>query len=422
MADAPLGFQLHGAGRVRAVRAVAVHPAGARVQRPARLPHPALHRLPQPRRRSSAATRRAAAGTGSADMCEHCGCRGVPPIAELMDEHLALLDEAHHVRRALGAGDRTAAMRTPRRPGAPPGPARAPRGGRHLRRAARRRRVRRGGGPAGGRAPRVRRRDRRAGPRRARPRGQGRPSCSRELDDHVERENLGIFPVSVVTLGATGWELVDRAHAETPTFLPDPARDRGQPVGVTIGSGGAGHPVGWWAQEDPPPGSTAEGGQHDASRDRGARRRALRRLGRHQRQRHEPLDHRRRWSSSSCSPWWSRSRTRARTSSRPAGPVVSAAQRAVPARRDGRQLDGLAARRRSPAWSRRGRRCPTASRRTSPPGSTSSACSPSPRSSWSSAPASCSPSGARRGGTPRRSATSSTRCTCGASSCSSPSW
>ena len=38
------------ADRVRALRAVALHPAGARVQRARRLHHPALHRLPQPGR------------------------------------------------------------------------------------------------------------------------------------------------------------------------------------------------------------------------------------------------------------------------------------------------------------------------------------------------------------------------------------
>jgi len=31
---------------------------------------------------------------------------------------------------------------------------------------------------------------------------------------------------TVVTLGAAGWDLVARAHAETPTFL----RDRGHPA------------------------------------------------------------------------------------------------------------------------------------------------------------------------------------------------
>ena len=43
-------------------------------------------------------------------MCEHCGCRGVEPIARLMDEHFALLDLAGDVRRSLQDGDRTSAM------------------------------------------------------------------------------------------------------------------------------------------------------------------------------------------------------------------------------------------------------------------------------------------------------------------------
>ena len=42
-----------------------------------------------------------------------------------------------------------------------------------------------------------------------------------DLGEHVEREDLGIFPVSVVTLGAAGWAVVDRAHAESPSFLFD---------------------------------------------------------------------------------------------------------------------------------------------------------------------------------------------------------
>jgi hypothetical protein len=40
-----------------------------------------------------------------------------------------------------------------------------------------------------------------------------------ELDTHVERENLGIFPASVVTLGADGWERVEDARRQHPTFL-----------------------------------------------------------------------------------------------------------------------------------------------------------------------------------------------------------
>ena len=50
MADAPLGFQLHGLAAFGSVRALAVHPAGPRFQRATRLSHPALHRLPQPGR------------------------------------------------------------------------------------------------------------------------------------------------------------------------------------------------------------------------------------------------------------------------------------------------------------------------------------------------------------------------------------
>jgi hypothetical protein len=41
----------------------------------------------------------------------------------------------------------------------------------------------------------------------------------RELDEHIERENLGIFPVSVVTLGAGGWDQVERARQTHSTFL-----------------------------------------------------------------------------------------------------------------------------------------------------------------------------------------------------------
>jgi iron-sulfur cluster repair protein YtfE (RIC family) len=43
-----------------------------------------------------------------------------------------------------------------------------------------------------------------------------------DLDEHVERENLGIFPVSVVNLGAAGWATIDEAHTRSPSFLLDP--------------------------------------------------------------------------------------------------------------------------------------------------------------------------------------------------------
>ena len=51
----------------------------------------------------------------------------------------------------------------------------------------------------------------------------------RLLDDlavHIDREDYGIFPVSVVTLGAAGWTIVDRAHSAAPSFLHDSASPR----------------------------------------------------------------------------------------------------------------------------------------------------------------------------------------------------
>ena len=153
-------------------------------------------------------------------MCEHCGCKQVAPIRELMEEHVALLDDGHAIRRALGARDRVAALT-------------------HLTRLVGRleRHVRReeigiftalrddgeyaeevaalegehhdlDAAIAGlhGDAP------------------EFEAQVNRLLDDlteHVEREDLGIFPVSVVTLGAAGWELVERTHDDLPSFLQD---------------------------------------------------------------------------------------------------------------------------------------------------------------------------------------------------------
>src|SRR3982751_6595498 len=59
---------------------------------------------------SSEATARAVAGTGSADVCDHCGCRGVDAIRELMDEHTALIDQSYGVRQAFRADDSSEAM------------------------------------------------------------------------------------------------------------------------------------------------------------------------------------------------------------------------------------------------------------------------------------------------------------------------
>ena len=44
-----------------------------------------------------------------------------------------------------------------------------------------------------------------------------------ELREHIDKENLGVFPVAVVSLGTSGWETVSRAHDDEPSFLTDPA-------------------------------------------------------------------------------------------------------------------------------------------------------------------------------------------------------
>jgi hemerythrin-like domain-containing protein len=35
-----------------------------------------------------------------------------------------------------------------------------------------------------------------------------------DLSEHIDKENLGIFPVAVVTLGAAGWDTVAAVHQE----------------------------------------------------------------------------------------------------------------------------------------------------------------------------------------------------------------
>ncbi|NYD40638.1 hemerythrin domain-containing protein [Nocardioides panaciterrulae] len=155
-------------------------------------------------------------------MCEHCGCRGVPPVAELMDEHLALLDEAHRVRAALGRGDRAAAVRELGRLRA------------HLERHVRREErgifsALRADGEFVAEVDALEAEHRGFDSAAAALDGDGDGDGDAferavltllgDLDEHVERENLGIFPVSVVTLGAAGWDRVARAHEATPTFL-----------------------------------------------------------------------------------------------------------------------------------------------------------------------------------------------------------
>lgn len=151
-------------------------------------------------------------------MCEYCGCRQVAPLAELMDEHLALLDLAGQVRRDLVQGRRAQALEVLQRIGV------------LLDRHARREEdgvfaaLRDSGdfveevdqltGEHGDFRERI---------AALRPETEDlRPRVDEligELSDHIDREDLGIFPVSVVTLGSRGWEQVDAVHVAQPSFL-----------------------------------------------------------------------------------------------------------------------------------------------------------------------------------------------------------
>ncbi len=162
-------------------------------------------------------------------MCEYCGCREVQPIAELMDEHAALVDEAHHVRQALASGDHAAAL------------------GRltgllaHLDRHVLREEdgIFRALRSAGEFLDEVGELEREHRGFEATVAGLDVDDADftakvirllHELDEHVEREDLGIFPVSVTTLGATGWGIVDEAHSRSPSFLLDLPRPTTRPL------------------------------------------------------------------------------------------------------------------------------------------------------------------------------------------------
>ena len=154
-------------------------------------------------------------------MCDHCGCRQVGAIGELMDEHAVLLGEGHAVRDAVRRGDRRAARELLA--------ALAGRLDRHVRReetglftALREERGEVADEVAALEGEHRSLHDLIEGLDPERPDFDDR--VLRFLDDlagHAEREDVGIFPVSVVTLGAAGWRTVDEAHARIPSFLGD---------------------------------------------------------------------------------------------------------------------------------------------------------------------------------------------------------
>ena len=144
-------------------------------------------------------------------MCEYCGCRQVEPIADLMDEHMRLLEIAGDLRRALLAGDRVRAVarRTALVDLLSSHTSREEAGVFTALRA------------QGEYVDEV---DALEGEHVSLDQAvaaidldsptavHGLDRLVADLSDHIDKENLGIFPVAVVTLGATGWATVERAH------------------------------------------------------------------------------------------------------------------------------------------------------------------------------------------------------------------
>ena len=153
-------------------------------------------------------------------MCEYCGCRQIAPLAELMDEHLALLDVGDEIRDHLVHGRTEQAVLAARRC--------TELLVRHVRReedgvfAALK-----GVGDFVEEIEQLEAEhvdlDGRFAALDADTPGleQAVEQLLAELAAHIDREDLGIFPVTQVSLGARGWDLVERVHEEQPSFLED---------------------------------------------------------------------------------------------------------------------------------------------------------------------------------------------------------
>ena len=151
-------------------------------------------------------------------LCEHCGCRGVEPLAELMDEHFVLLDVAGDVRRGLKAGDVSAAVDALAKL--------ADLLHRHVGREERG--VFAAMKDQGDFAYAIEDLeqehlsfDQRLSNLAPAAAGFADEALAllAELREHIDKENLGVFPLAVVSLDGSGWQTVSRAHAEQPSFL-----------------------------------------------------------------------------------------------------------------------------------------------------------------------------------------------------------
>ena len=158
-------------------------------------------------------------------MCDHCGCRQLTPVARLMDEHDRLREISEHIRRHLTAGDDAGARRHLDALLVVLGP--------HVLR------------EEGALFPLLRRVDELAAHVRVLesehaslydavddlddlPAGAGQRwrdglrLVLRELDEHMYKEDFGLFPAALATLDGSDWDAVDRWELDSSASVPAP--------------------------------------------------------------------------------------------------------------------------------------------------------------------------------------------------------
>lgn len=152
-------------------------------------------------------------------MCDHCGCRVLTPVARLMDEHDRLRELADGIGRSLAAGDDAAARAAFQDLLVVLGP--------HVAK------------EEGSLFPMLRRDDSLAEhvsvlegehaslydavddlddvPPTARRRWRdGVLQVLHELDEHMYKEDFGLFPAAIATLDGSDWDAMDRWEEEHP--------------------------------------------------------------------------------------------------------------------------------------------------------------------------------------------------------------
>ena len=161
--------------------------------------------------RSGACARSAADPTRRAGMCDHCGCRDLTPVAAA-DGRARPAARAHRAHpRALAAGDDVAARAHLEEILVVLGPHVAKEEGVLFPMLAASERSGRPRARPRGRARRALRRRRRSGRRGCRRRGRT-ASCRllHDLDEHMYKEDFGLFPAALATLDGSDWDAMDQ--------------------------------------------------------------------------------------------------------------------------------------------------------------------------------------------------------------------